>query len=99
MDGGIRTFEFVTHALLGLRRPLVHAGVTQLAQFLDEPLLHFIGGLQWTVRSARKFQDALEARLQFGMLSQPLHELSFRHVELVTADHFMLHPDLIEESG
>ena len=78
---------------------MVHARVAQLVQFLDEPLLHGIGALPRTVRRVREFQDALEARPQFGMLAQPLQELCFRRVERVTADRFRFHPDVIEGSG
>ena len=87
--GGVRTFEFVTHALPGPRRPLVHAGMAQLPQLLDEPRLDFIGSLQWPLCSVGEFQDAWEAR----------QKLCFRWIKRVFTVSFILHPDSIEASG
>lgn len=75
---------------------MVHAQMTQLPQLLDELLLHGIGGQQRPVGGTGQLQNDFKPRQQFRVLAQPLDELLFRRVQLVSAFSFVLHPHFIE---
>ena len=66
--------EFSTHARLGLRRPLVHGGAAQLAQFLDQQRLDLIGGFERAVGGVGQVEDALQAGQHLRLLPELLDE-------------------------
>jgi hypothetical protein len=86
------------HALLGLRRPLVHGGAAQLPQLPDQQRLDLIGGFERAIGGVGEIEDALHSGQHLRLLAELPDELRFLSGELGTAEA-LLHPDFIGASG
>ena len=96
--GGLTRLEFITDALLGLGRPLVHGRMAQLAQILNQQFLHRIGRLEGTGGGVRQIENALHSRRHLRMLPESLDEVRFLGGEFRTAAG-LFQPDFIGASG
>ena len=88
-------FKFATHPLLGLGRPLVHAGIAQETHFLNQQFLDLIGRLQWTRLAIGDVQDALDSFPHLGVSTELLDELDFGLAKLFLTGVFLIHPHFI----